>query len=94
MNTTSNNCIERDRSLSSNSLQSTNSLATLMDSLDNCESEGGALRRSGPDISEFLNFFYYFKIPAEPEHWGQSREYSLLCRSQCFLLCSFSGLAI
>ena len=49
MNTTPNNLIERDRSLSSNSLQSTNSLTTLMDSLDNCESEGGTVRRGGSD---------------------------------------------
>ena len=44
MKTPANNSIDRDRSLSSNSLQSTNSLTTLMDGLDDCESEGGRPR--------------------------------------------------
>ena len=95
MNTPPNNSIERDRSVSSNSLQSTNSLTTLMEGLGDCESEGG--RGETQDCREvgghFLHFLY-FKIPADPEHWGQSRESSLLCRSQCSLPCYFSGLAI
>ena len=44
---TPDNSIERDRSLSSSSLQSTNSLAGLMDGLDDCESEGVGLMTVG-----------------------------------------------
>ena len=55
MKTTPNNSIERDRSLSSNSLQSTNSLTSLM---DNCESEGGERLRTdvmlGHNIYQFI----------------------------------------
>ena len=76
MKTTPDNSIERDRSLSSTSLQSTTSLTTLMSGPDSCESEGGGLRTDGR--TRRFHHLYYFKIRVDPEHWAPSRESSLL----------------
>ena len=65
MKTTPNNSIERDRSLSSNSLQSTNSLTTLMDGLDDCESEGGR-----PRTAERTFYNNHFQDPSRARTLG------------------------
>ena len=68
---TPDNSIERDRSLSSSSLQSTNSLAGLMDGLDDCESEGVWLMTVGRTWWYLSSFIILRSRPSQNTGDGQ-----------------------